>query len=290
MYWAIFGIFHSIFRAAYAEVNRIFDVDNWQMSFMQSVAAVILLVPFIPFMSFPTDLNFYLAALLVALIIAVGVVIQLNMTAIQKGRTSSVAIPIEALAAFIMWIVITPYAYAHYIDNPLVTACVVGSFSITAAALYYVRNTDLSWESLAVVAPVGITFAVAAVVTKLVIPTDPDQVIAACLAFVLVNYTVMSLVLGVFLLLKKKTGPEMLKPPMLKASALTGVCAMLAYTSFVLSVVYAPNPGYTSILAALVPVWLMWYHEIRFIPDKANPMAGFMIAAAIALLLVATWG
>jgi hypothetical protein len=127
-------------------------------------------------------------------------------------------------------------------------------------------------------------------VTKLVIPADPEQVMAACLAFVLTNYTVMSLVLGIFLLLKKKTGPEMLKPPMLKASALTGVCAMLAYISFVVSVVYAPNPGYTSILAALVPVWLMWYHEIRFIPDKANPLAGFMIVAAIGLLLLATWG
>lgn len=290
MYWAIFGIFHSIFRAAYAEVNRIFEVDNWQMSFMQSVVAVILLIPFIPLMSFPSDLNFYLAAVLVAMIISVGVVVQLNMTSIQKGRTSSVSIPIEAVSAFIMWIVITPYAYENYIENPMITACVVGSFAIATAALFYVRNTDLSWESLLVVAPVGITFAVAAVVTKLVVPTDPEYVMAACLSFVLVNYVVMTFVLGVFLLLKKKTSPQMLQAPMLKASALTGICATMAYTSFVMSVVYAPNPGYTSILAALVPVWLMWYHEIRYIPDKANALAGVMIVAAVGLLLIATWG
>lgn len=290
MFWAIFGIFHSMFRAAYAEVNRMYHVDHWQMSFSQSVIAIIVMLPLLPLMHWPGDANFYLAAVLVAMIISIGVVIQLNLNAIQKGRTSSVSIPLEAISASLIWVVITPYALNSYIDNPMMTACVVGAFALATASLIFIRKSDFSWESVVIVAPVGITFAVAGVVTKLVVPTDvTDNILPACLSFVLVNYVIMTLVLGAVLLFKGMVSSDMVGKPMLRASFYTGLCAVMAYISFVASVVYAPNPGYTSILAALVPVWLMWYHEMRSIKDKANPLAALMIAAAIILLIFATW-
>ncbi len=287
MYWAIFGIFHSLFRAIFAEVNRVYQADVWQLAFWHASVAVAILLPFIPFMDWPADINFYLAAVMVALILSVGIIIQLNLSSEKRGRVSSIAIPIEAIAAALIWVAITPYMLDFYASDPVMTVSVVCAFAFTTVALFYLRTIDFSWQALIVVAPVGMTYAIAGVVTKIVIPQA--SLIPAALSFVLMNYVVMTLVMGVFLLLKGKATPSLYAAPTIKAGLLTGLFATMAYLTFVVSVVFAPNPGYTSLLAALVPVWLMWYHELRYIEDKARPVAGLLIVAAIVLLITASW-
>lgn len=287
MYWAIFGIFHSIFRAIFAEVNRVFRFDIWQLSFWHACVAVLVLMPFIPFMDWPADVNFYLAALLVALILSVGIVIQLNLVSDRKGRVSAVSIPLEAVASALIWVAVMPRMLDYYAASPLMTLGVVCAFILASASLFFLRETDMSWSSLLVVAPVGVTYAVAGIVTKLVIPVA--QIVPAVLSFVLMNYVVMTLVIGGFMLLRGKVDAGLYAPPMIRAGLLTGLFSALAYLTFVLSVVYAPNPGYTSLLGALIPVWLMWYHEMRFIEDRAKPFAGALIVAAVILLVVVTW-
>lgn len=287
MYWAIFGIFHSIFRAIFAEVNRVYRADPWQLAFWHASVAVFVLLPLIPFMDWPADVNFYLAAVMVALILSVGVVIQLNLSSEKKGRVSSISIPLEAITAVLVWIVVTPYMIDHYLDDMVMTVGVVSAFVLAFVALFFLRPTDFSWQSFIVVAPVSITYAVAGVVTKLVIPAA--QLVPAALSFVLMNFVIMTIVMGIFLLLKGKANSGMYALPMIKAGALTGVFSTLAYLTFVVSVVYAPNPGYTSLLAVLVPVWLMWYHELRLVEDRAKPLAGLLIVASVIILIISTW-
>ena len=287
MYWAIFGIFHSIFRAIFAEVNRVYNVDSWQLAFWHASVAVLILLPCIPFMDWPADVNFYLAAILVALILAVGVVIQLNLSAEKKGRVSSIAIPLEAIAAALIWLAVGDYMIDYYAQNPVMTVSVVSAFILASVALFFLRTTDITWQAFLVVAPVGVTYAVAGVVTKLVIPTA--HVVPAALSFVLMNYVVMTIVIGLVVLLKGRANAGMYGGPMVRAGVMTGIFSAMAYLTFVMSVVYAPNPGYTSLLAALVPVWLMWYHELRMEEDRAKPLAGLLIVASIIMLITATW-
>lgn len=287
MYWAIFGLFHSIFRAIFAEVNRVYRLDSWQLAFWNASVAVVILLPFIPFMDWPADVNFYLAAVLVALIMAVGIVIQLNLSSARKGRVSSISIPIEAIAAALIWVAVTPYMIDYYAQNPVMTVSVVSAFALTTVALFFLRTTDITPETLIVVAPVGVTYAVAGVVTKMVVPGA--ALVPAALSFVLMNFVVMTVVIGVYLLIKGKADSGLYSKPMVKAGSMTGLFSALAYLTFIVSVVYAPNPGYTSLMAALVPVWLMWYHELRLIEDRAKPLAGLLIVASIILLITSTW-
>lgn len=286
MYWAIFGLFHGIFRAAFAETNRLYKVEPWRLSFWQAGAAFIILTPFIPLMHWPVDTDFYLAAVLVALILSVGVVIQMTLSGEKKGRIYGIAIPVEALAAALIWTAVQEDMVSYYAQSPFMTAGVVCAFALVIASLYFVRTVDLSWHSFAIVAPVGISYAVAAVVTKLVMPEE--HLIQAALAFVLINYGVMTAVMAIVLLLKRKADSALYEKQMIKAGGLTGFFAALAYLTFVASVVFAPNPGYTGLLAALVPVWIMWYHELRFETDRANPLAVCMVAAGAILLIVST--
>ena len=292
MYWAIFGIFHSIFRAIFAEINRVYGEDPWQLSFWHASVAVLILIPFIPFMDWPVmdgadGKNFYLAAILVAMILSVGIVIQLNLSSEKKGRVSSIAIPMESISAAFIWIAVMPYMIDYYAQDPIMTISVASAFLLVSIALFFLRTTDWSWQAFFVVAPVGVTYAVAGVVTKMVVPEA--QLIPAALSFVLMNYVVMTIVIGLVLLIKRKADKNMVSKSMVKAGLLTGLFSALAYITFVASVVHAPNPGYTSLLAALVPVWLMWYHELRFIDDKAKPLAGLLIVASVILLITSTW-
>lgn len=286
MYWAIFGLFHSIFRAIFAEINRVYKIDPWRLSFWHAGAAVLMLAPFIPVMAWPETADFYLAAVLVALILSVGVVIQLTLSAEKKGRIYGIAIPIEAGAAALIWIASHDSMLFYYTQNPFMTAGVLAAFILVTGALYFVRTVDLSWHSLAIVAPVGITYAVAAVVTKLVMPQT--DMVPAALAFVLINYAVMTFVMGIVLLAKRKADAVLYDRQVVKAGILTGFFAALAYLTFVMSVVFAPNPGYTGLLAALVPVWIMWYHELRFEKDRSNPAAAVAVAGGAVLLIAST--
>lgn len=288
MLWAVLGMFHSIFRAVFAETNRIYRLDSWQLTFWHSACAALILIPCIPFMHWPAAPDFYLAAVLVALILSVGTIIQLNLVDDKKGRTSVISIPFEAFAAFIIWIIISPYARFLHVQNPLLTGLVVLSLVVAAGALLRLRRHDVGWQSFLVVAPVGVTYAVAGVTTKYVIPAG-DEMFGSVLAYIMINYVIVTMISGLFLLLKKKAGPELYSRTMVKAGAMTGVFALAAYLTFVLGVVLAPNPGFVSILAVLVPVWLMWYHELRFIKDKANPIAAVLIVASIFMLIAASY-
>ncbi|PJB72450.1 MAG: hypothetical protein CO093_02960 [Alphaproteobacteria bacterium CG_4_9_14_3_um_filter_47_13] len=287
MYWAIFGIFHSLFRAFFAEINRVYKVDGWQLSFWHASVAVLVLLPFTPFMDWPADVNFYLAAFLVAMILSVGVIIQLNLSSMNKGRIAGISIPFEATFAALIWIAVNEYMIDYYAQNMVMTVGVMSAFALVIAALFFLRRSDMTWPVFLVVAPVAVTYAVAGVVTKMVIPVN--QLVPAALSFVLVNYIVMTIVIGVVLLLKGRANAGLVAVPMMKAGTMTGVFSAMAYLTFVVSVVFAPNPGYTSLLAALVPVWLMWYHELRLEKDTAKPLAGLLVAAGVVLLIIATW-
>lgn len=286
MIWILYAVAHSLFRAIFAEINRLYRVDAWQLTFVHAVFAVLLLLPFIPMMDWPASAPFYAAAVMVALITSVGIVIQLNLSSEQNGRTSGITVPFEALGAFVIWLAITPDALAAYENNMLSLVALVTSFVIAIAGLILLRRHDINRRTFLVMAPVAMTYAVAGVVTKIVVPYD--SFIPALLSFVLVNYVVMTVAMGVVLLLKRRADNALRAPGTLMAGALTGLLGLMGYATFVAAVVMAPNPGYVSLTAVLVPVWLFIYHHAKHRDDQSSAAAALLIILSVVMLVVAT--
>ncbi|MBU0859216.1 MAG: hypothetical protein KJ667_04710 [Alphaproteobacteria bacterium] len=288
MIWIIYAIAHSLFRAIFAEINRLYQIDAWQLTFVHAVCAILFLLPLVPFMNWPADPSFYSAAALVALIITVGIVIQLNLSSEQNGRTTGIAVPFEAMGAFAIWLAVDPGALEMYANDPLRLMGLGAAFVIAIFGLSMLRRHDINARTMSIMIPVAVTYAVAGVVTKVVVPFGTEEMIPAILSFVLVNYVVMTIAMGAVLLLKRRVDDTMRSPRTLQAGLITGMLGLMGYATFVTAVVMAPNPGYVSLTAVLVPVWLFIYHHAKHRNDHSSAAAALLVIISVVILVLST--
>lgn len=287
MIWTLYAVSHSVFRAIFAEINRIYRIDAWQLTFLHAMCAVVMLLPFVGVMRWDADASFYIAAGLVALILSVGIVIQLNLSSEQNGRISAISIPFEALGAFLIWLAVDPEAWASYDGKPLALISLGLAFFIAIFGLVMLRGHDINRRTLMVMAPVALTYAVAGVVTKVVVPVD-ESLIPALLSFVMVNYIVMTVAMGIAVLVKRRVDTTLRSVRTLGAGVLTGMLSLMGYATFVAAVVIAPNPGYVSLTAVLVPVWLFIYHHAKHREDHSSAVAALLIVTSVLVLVIAS--
>lgn len=282
MLWAALAFLHSIFRAIVTETGRSYRQDEWHLAFWQAVWAVLFLLPFWPLMDWPGNARFYLSAVVVALIFSVGQVVRLNMADARIGRVTALAVPLEAFLAFVIWLFVLPPARHDFAAHPAQALMAAVCFAAVSAALVFLRRHDIGWRTAAIVVPVGFSYAVAGVAMKLAIPAGLFA--AAALPFLLVHYAASAVVMGLTLVLKGKARGLRRRETAL-AGGMTGLFALAAWFSFTLGVVAAPNPGYVSFAAVLVPVWLMWYREMRLEDDRSNPAAALVVVAGVLVFI-----
>lgn len=288
MNWALYALLHSLCRAFFVETNRVYKLDSWHLTFMQALFGFVVLLPFVPFMHWPTDPRFYFAGVVVALITAVGYMIQLGLAAQKTGRVSGMYMPLEAVTATVVWILVMPAALEIHAHNIMLSVGVLVALALTTFGMCRIRESDVSWQTFLVVAPVGVTYAVSGIATKIVMPET--AIIPVALTYCFVGFTTMALVLGVVLWAKKKAAPVMLSKPALKAGLLTGAFSVVGSFCFVASVAMAPNPGYVSIMAMLLPVWLMLFHKAMGLADNAAKIPAILLIAGVVVLLFVTAG
>jgi hypothetical protein len=285
MLWAIYALLHSLFRAMFVETGRFFPADGWVKAFWQAFFGFLLLLPFLPLMQWPEYGRFYLAAVTVSLIMTVGTLLQLTLSQQQSGRISSVYMPIEAFAAFMIWLAIMPEALRALTSDPFRLCAVVLAFLLATVALLIVRPNDISAKTFSLVAPVGLSFAVAGVVTKIVLPAS--HLIPIVLTYALINFAVMTLVMALALLVKKKLAREAFSTPTIQGGVITGLFSASSTVTFVAGVALAPNPGYTSFMAMLLPVWMIGLHKLFRAEERASPVAAFLLVIGAVILIVA---
>ncbi len=284
MIWIVYALLHSLFRAMFVETGRFFPTDGWIKTFWQAGFGLLLLLPFLPLMEWPDDPRFYLAAGLVSLTVTVGTLVQLNLTLMQCGRVSSVYMPLEAFTAFIVWLLVNPPSLADMTDQPMQIVAVALAFIIAVTAMLIVRPNDIGWRPALLVAPVGVSFAVAGVVTKLVLPAS--NLMPLVLPYVFINYAVMTAVMTAVLVLKKKLDRRVLAARTLQGGLITGLFSTASYATFIAGVALAPNPGYTSFMAMLLPVWMIGLHKMFRAEEHASPVAAFLLVISAAILFV----
>lgn len=286
MNWALYAVLHSLCRAFFVETNRVYKIDSWHLTFMQALFGFMVLTPLVPFMNWPMDVRFYFAAIIVALITAVGYMIQLGLAAQKTGRVTGMYMPLEAVTATVIWILVMPSTLELHTHNLLLSAGVVVAFVMATWGMVKIRHSDVSWGTFLIVAPVGVTYAVSGIATKIVMPET--MIIPTVLSYVYVSFAVMTFALGLVLLAKKKASKEMLEIRTLRGGLLTGAFSVIGALSFVASVAMAPNPGYTSMMAMMLPVWLLLFHKAMRVEDSAHKSSAVILTLGVILLIAVT--
>lgn len=117
MLWFVFGILHSLFQAIFSELNCVFKIDSWQLNFLHCTCAFIAFSFLLPFMIFPSEGLFYLAALISASIVTVGCQTQIYTSSKFNGRVSSMWMPVSLFVSFITWIALFPEDAKSYMED-----------------------------------------------------------------------------------------------------------------------------------------------------------------------------
>jgi hypothetical protein len=283
--WAVCGILYSLFKAAFAEINRIFRVDGRRLNFWHAAFGMLILLPFLSFVEWDLPLEFYWGAAVVSLIATSGSLTHMLMAEKQMARVSGMYMPMETIAAFFIWGFVTPGANETFISDPVNMSLIVLSFVLMSFGLMKIRSYDTSLIGFISILPGAVSFGAAGAIIKMLMMQH--LLPGAAFTFVYVNYAVMALIMMFVLLIKGKGGADLLDPKLLKAGAITGFCSVAAYICFIYSLANAVNPAYTITMTMLVPVWLFAYHKIRKIEEMAMPKPAALIVGGVIILLIA---
>lgn len=283
MIWGLFAILHSLFRAAFAETNRVFCVNGTHLNFWHAVFGLLFLVPFLPFIEWNVPLNLYVSALIVGLVLTAGSLMQLILTAEKIGRVSSMHVPLEVLFAFVIWFFITPGVPDSYMASADKTTMTALGYVLATVGLMRIRRNDMGWKGLMAIFPGAVALGTSAVLIKMVVPVTVLP--HAAFTFVFVAYAIMALLMGLVLLASKEATKELFATKVVHAGVMTGVFSISGFLCFIFALSFAPNPAYPAILTMLIPVWLLFYHKLKKQDDEASPKAALVMILGAALLI-----
>lgn len=284
MTWALLALLAGITYCVQIEINRHYKHNGFELNAYRALISAVILLPFIPFMQWPSDPQYYMAAFLSATISTVGMMIQYNLAAAKNGRVANMYQPITIFLTFALWLAIDEKQRDFLLAHPLNLGAILLSFALLFVSIQFLRRNDSGWRSLLAILPVGVLYAFLGIITKEVLDNDGMRLLPISLGFVLLNNAFMALI-SFPVVLSKKAHPALNKK-ILKPALYISIFHTISWVVICISTILAPNAAYPFALTALSPVWFMIYYKLKGDKDDANPIAGaLMFAAAVVLTL-----
>lgn len=286
MLWFVYAVIHTIFQAIFVELNRIYKIDSWQLNFLHSFFAFLFMCLLIPFMNWQLDAKIIFAAFVISSVLTIGCQAQIYMSSRHNGRVASMWQPVSIFTAFILWIGLFPETASDYMEDKLILSAIIFALAINIFSFVLIRRNDIALRAFLLIAPVGVLYGSVTVLSKFVLPESNALPDALTLAFFM--YLFMSVFSLGGVIAKKRLTTELISSHFIKAGLAIGSASAIGYIFVLLSVAAAINPGFTSVIGMLTPVWIMAYHRLRGVKDEASPWAGLLMIFGAALLAYAT--
>jgi hypothetical protein len=286
MTWAFLALLAGITNCVQIEVNRTHKLNGFELNAYRALISSLLLLPFIPFMEWPSDPGYYMAICLSATISVVGMMVQYNLAAAKNGRVANLYQPLTIFLTFCLWLMLDRKQLDFLLNNPLNLVGILFSFVLLFVSIQFLRRNDSGWRALMAIMPVGILYAFLGVITKLVLDKGL-ALLPISLGFVLLSNVLMALISFPVVLSKKTRTRNLMNKAILKPALYISVFHTVSWVLINIATVLAPNAAYPFAMTALSPLWFMLYYKMKGIKDDASPYAGgLMFAAAVILMLV----
>lgn len=274
--WPLWALGFSFLGALIIGFNHAFKVDGRALVVGRMIGVLPLALAFAAWLPWPTDVDFYLTAFAMGVLLAVGEILLFDAAAVHGGRLAALYIPLKTILAFVAW---AAWAQAWPLGWRMLA--VLACFAASAWALGHIRRTDASWRAIRAVVPVAILFALGDVVAKEVLPTPGGGLVeigGAVSAYLLasnIGAAVVGLGGGRALL------PVLSDPRALGVAAGFGAFLYLCIMVLLVTISLAPNPGYVGAITMLSAVWLaLW---ARWRQGEANNFWACMLLVASAI-------
>ncbi|MEM6811825.1 MAG: hypothetical protein AAF549_05090 [Pseudomonadota bacterium] len=237
-------------------------------------------------MNWQLDVKVIFAAFVISSVLTVGCQAQIYMSSQHNGRVASMWRPISIFTAFILWIGLFPQTASYYMEDKLILGAIIFAFAINIFSFVLIRRNDIALRAFLLIAPIGVLYGSVAVLQKFVLPESnalPDALTLAFFMYLFMSFFSLGAVIA-----KKRLTKELISPRFIKAGLAIGSASAIAYIFILLSFSTVVNPGFTSVIGMLCPVWIMIYHKAIGIKDDASPWAGLLMILGASLLAYAT--
>lgn len=286
MIWILLAVMAGVFFAVHSEVNKHFKIDGFVLNCVQSFFTVVLLIPFIGIMEWPSNPTYYLIVLLCAASGVVSMMALYNLAAKQSGRVACLYQPISVVLTFCLWLMIDAAQRSFLFAEPLRLVVIVLGFILFGLSLQFIRKNDVGWQALLAVIPIAVLFSVGIILTKLFLDQG-NAPFNISLNFVFLISAAMLVFSTPVMVSQHIKSPKVITRHSLLAGFIVAIFHTISWVLFNMAIILSPNPAYVSMMDGLIPVWFMLYYRMRNIQDDASPKAGLLIALAAIMILFA---
>lgn len=289
MTWLIFALVSCLATCGAMEITRKSKLNGYEVLLYRCTISGFLLLPFVMYMSWPSDFRFYVMAGLNAVIYAWGNIVLANLAVRKNGRVAMMLQPLMIFTTFLVWLAIDPRQVTTLTNDPQQLGMTVGCFVFLLLSLHFIRRNDYAWKSLLTVAPIAIGFALLNIAQKWFMDT-PHGGLGLILAIIMIGNFGMVAVLPFLSRYRVRSDELQITHlpvfPIVTLSAIA-ILHMGGWATMLHAMQIAANPAYPVAIMALTPVVFQIYYWVRGWRDNASPFAGATMAiAALTLGLI----
>lgn len=286
MLWGFFALVAGLTYCVQAETNKVYQIPGFTLNTIRSLFAVLIMLPIIPFMEWPTAPEYYLVVILEAAVAVVCMAAQYNLAAKKNGRIACLHQPIAIILTFTFWIFWDYSQRQFLIQNPMNTAGIAIAFLIFIFSVQFIRKNDTGWSTLITVMPIAVLYSVMAVISKIALEHG-DTLLEISLNFVFLCNVFMFLISApIYYFLKSSKKNTFIDKHSIIGSGYIALFHTVSWVAVCIAIILTPNPAYVSVVTGLAPIWFFIYYKFKGIKDDASPIAGVFMAFAAILILV----
>ncbi|MFT7144495.1 MAG: hypothetical protein ACI9TY_000777 [Alphaproteobacteria bacterium] len=291
--WIIISLVTVIVSCLIADWNRRHKQEIVALNFWRSLVAIISLLPFCLFGTWPSETSFYLISILIGLGSGIAAMTTFHLAAKFNGRISILHSAVAMLFTFAAWIIIDPSSRSLFIETPLKGSAICLLLISAGVSLFFMRNKSTANLEKGYLLPtilIGMLSAILTIIGKLALPSNiSSDLNSKVIIMSIIIFSVQALMSFAIIYYKKYQKQshtlhfkKHLKGRIIYLGLLGSVGCLTSWAAIAL----APNPAYVKAIAMSAPILLLGYHKILKIEDKANPIAGTILAVSVILLIL----
>lgn len=293
MTWILVSCITVTVSCLMADWNRKHQYEPIALNLWRSIIAALLLSPTYFIYSWPTETSFYIASALIGVGSGIAAITGFHLAARFNGRISTLHGAVAMIFTFILWIILDQNSLNTFINNPLKSSIISLLILTSFVSIFYMRTLKNPKDKKGYLLPtllIGIMSSAITVIGKFTLEPAVNDVLGVKLLILGLVAFICQIILSFSLILYKKLKNKALninakkhfKPQLVYLGLLSVIGVVSSWGAIALS----PNPAYAKAIMMSTPLLLLMYHKLRNIEDKANPIAGTILAISVILLVL----
>ena len=279
--WWQYAILWSVVAAIYYGMNGFYRLCGTNLVFWRSLGAVTILAPFMLWIQWPYDPEFYAYVIASSVLLAVADIILFDCIATYGGAVVTRVMSLRVWILFLSWSILVPSSVLYLLDPPIRLVGVIMTLGIGVLAVMKMRGVHV----IRTMIPAIILFVAGDVLLKFALESQPH--LSAIFVLTFIAASIMAVSAAVYMAIN---GTDfVINRTMLKVAGCYGAILFLGVSLLkACSFVQALNPAYPQVIAMTATLWIYCFHKYKNMPDDTNILAGFLLVISAVILILLT--